>query len=355
MKTYGRAFNHLEDLVFFYGSAGLDEAIQHIHEIINDTSSVRMKWDGGLQVYWGREYANGPLIMAGHNGWSRGIKATTPEELYDFLINQSGKDRENPSEQRKAYATKFGSLFPLLNAATPNDFVGFVYADLLYWDKPPLVGDEYNFYPNHTGYSVHKDTKLGKRIENSSILLAGHAYFDAFGLNDDEQQPLASFSDFNNTPNVIVVDPYYSKVKFDGIITKIVDINRPLSYKKTLIDEFLEPIPGVSAFRDYIYKFMNYKMKNNHILSFYAWLHTANISSSQKQKIVDRIHRNYSAYEFTFAATNCIRDLKNALIDRLEQHDCDIKAYNPEGWVRYADDNKKFGNIKLVPRHKWTP
>ena len=100
---------------------------------------------------------------------------------------------------------------------------------------------------------------------------------------------------------------------------------------------------------------MNYKMKNNHILSFYAWLHTANISSSQKQKILERIHRNYSAYEFTFAATNSIRDLKNALIDRLEQHDCDIKAYNPEGWVRYADNNKKFGNIKLVPRHKWTP
>lgn len=355
MKKLGRSFNHLEDLVFFYGSDGVKEAIQHINEICNDSSSVRMKWDGGLQVYWGREYENGPLIMTGHNGWARGCKSTTPEELYDFIVNQSGKDRENVSEQRKEHAKKFGKLFPLLDASTPKDFVGFVYADLLYWDKPPLVNDEYNFHPNHTGYTVHNDTDLGKRIANSNILLAGHAYFDAFGLKDDQQLPLENFDSFNTTDEVIVLNPYYSKVDIQYRLTEetIDKINSMCDQ----LDEFLKRITGVSTFREYIYKYINAKMKDDTILSFYGWISSgqSNVSESQRTKILNRLHDNYAAYTDTFILISTIRDIKNEIITELENHDCDVKAYNPEGWVRYSDDNKQFGNIKLVPRHKWTP
>lgn len=356
MKKLGRAFNHLEDLVFFYGSDGVKEAIQHIQEICNDSSSVRMKWDGGLQVYWGREYENGPLIVTGHNGWSRGCKSTTPEQLYDFIVNQSGKDRDNVTEQRKKHAIKFGNLFPLLDAATPKDFVGFVYADLLYWDKPPLANDEYNFYPNHTGYTVHKDTKLGKRIEKSNILLAGHAYFDAFGLKDEQQLPLENFDSFNTTVEVIVLNPYYSKVDIQYRLTAetIDNINAMCDH----LDEFLKPIAGVSAFREYIYKYINTKMKDDKILSFYSWINSGKCSLSsisQQTKILNRLHNNYAAYTDTFILISTIRDIKNEIITELENHDCDVKAYNPEGWVRYSDENKQFGNIKLVPRHKWTP
>ena len=74
MKKIGRAFNHLEDLVLFHGSDGVNEAIHHINEIIQDSSHVRMKWDGNLQIYWGREHLNGPLIMANHNAWLRNKK-----------------------------------------------------------------------------------------------------------------------------------------------------------------------------------------------------------------------------------------------------------------------------------------
>jgi len=63
-KKLGRAFNHLEDLVFFHGSRGTIEALDHIREIatIEGAQSVRMKWDGNPQIYWGREKAFGPLI-----------------------------------------------------------------------------------------------------------------------------------------------------------------------------------------------------------------------------------------------------------------------------------------------------
>lgn len=355
MKKYGRAFNHLEDLIFFYGSDGVKEVIQHINEISNDPSLVRMKWDGGLQVYWGREYANGPLIMTGHNGWSRGAKCTTPADLYEFIVNQSGKDRDNVSESRKQFATKFGSLFPVLDAITPKDFTGFVYADALYLNRPPLCDDEYNFIPNNTHYYVHKDSKMGNRISKSNIMLAGHAFFDAFGLTDEAQTPLHNFDIFNNTDEVIVVNPYYSNLSpFTGLNqVEILHIDELTEG----IDEFLRPIDGVSAFKDYIYRYNNYLMKTQHLCSFPNWINNNNISHQQQLKIMTRIYNETIGYNNLLALIDYVRSFKNAIIFKLDLHatEHDIKAHNPEGWVRYADETKKFGHIKLVPRHKWTP
>lgn len=355
MKKYGRAFNHLEDLIFFYGSAGVNEVVQHINEISNDPSLVRMKWDGGLQVYWGREYANGPLIMTGHNGWARGAKCTTPDELYDFIVNQSGKDRDNVSESRKQFAKKFGELFPLLDKATPTDFVGFVYADALYLNRPPLCNNEYNFQPNHTGYTVHKESELGKRIDKSTILLAGHAYFDTFGLNDDQQHPLDNFDIFNNTNEVIVVNPYYSNLPSSTGFEKVELLHIEELTKG--IDEFLRPIDGVSAFKDYIYRYNNYCMKTQHLCSFPSWINNNNISHQQQISIMQRIYQETSGYNNLLELINYVRSFKNAIIHKLDLHaiEHDIKAHNPEGWVRYVDETKQFGHIKLVPRHKWTP
>ena len=49
-KQLGRAFNHLEDLVFFYGSAGTIEALEHLKDFNTEqgAQSIRMKWDGCL-------------------------------------------------------------------------------------------------------------------------------------------------------------------------------------------------------------------------------------------------------------------------------------------------------------------
>ena len=76
LKKLGRAFNHLEDLVFFYGTKGVQEALAHLRELATQqgAESIRMKWDGAPQVYWGREQKGGPLVLTGHNGWLRGPK-----------------------------------------------------------------------------------------------------------------------------------------------------------------------------------------------------------------------------------------------------------------------------------------
>ena len=47
MPKMGRTLNHLEDLVFFYGSAGIAE----IEHILTDLSDLSIKWDGKVALY----------------------------------------------------------------------------------------------------------------------------------------------------------------------------------------------------------------------------------------------------------------------------------------------------------------
>ena len=95
VKKLGRAFNHLEDPVFFHGSRGTMEALEHLKEIATSAGSktIRMKWDGNPQIYWGRAEKGGPLILAGHNGWSRGAASDNPKDVYDFIVNKSGNPK----------------------------------------------------------------------------------------------------------------------------------------------------------------------------------------------------------------------------------------------------------------------
>ena len=116
MEKYGRPFNHPEHLVFFKGSNGTIEALNHFKEIATEQegeTTVRGKWDGNPQIYWGREVANGPLILAGHNQWSRGVKGDSKEAVYDFIANQSGKAKTpEDQKQRQQFANEFASLYP---------------------------------------------------------------------------------------------------------------------------------------------------------------------------------------------------------------------------------------------------
>ena len=177
-KQLGRAFNHLEDLVFFHGTAGTREALQHIRDFATaeGASSIRMKWDGNPQIYWGREIKGGPLLLAGHNGWSRGAKTDSPDAVKDFIANKSGAPK-TPEEQeaRNQFAEEFANLYPLFDRATPRDFVGFVYADGLFLQRPAADGEGvYNFAPNpksQTAYHVRASSELGKRISRAKVMV----------------------------------------------------------------------------------------------------------------------------------------------------------------------------------------
>ena len=366
-KQLGRAFNHLEDLVFFYGSEGTLEALEHLKDFNTEqgAKSIRMKWDGNPQIYWGRETKGGPLILAGHNGWSRGAKTDSPEAVKDFIVNKSGSPK-TPEEQqaREEFGNTFAGLYSLFDAATPKDFVGFVYADGLFLRKPKLdANGVYNFCPNpksQTCYHVTGDSDLGQRISGAEVMVVGHAYFPEFGMPDSSQKPISDFSQFNSNPKLIVLGPIYNSQPVQ-IDTREVDaVEGFLQQHAKEIDTFLTGAAGLSDLKNIMYTYVNQTAKAKQLdqLSpkhFMDWLAGSKVSPGKQQKIQGLAQTSPNALAAIFTLVKKIQVLKDNIIDQVEQGHGEIWDTHGEGRVRYADPNKKFGNVKLVPRKRWTP
>ena len=366
-KKLGRAFNHLEDLVFFHGTAGTMEALEHLKEVATSEGSktLRMKWDGNPQIYWGRAKKGGPLILSGHNGWSRGAATDNPDDLENFIANLSGKPK-TPEEkaQRDEFAKKFASLYPLFDAATPKDFVGFVYADGLFLDTPQIDQEgNYTFCPNpksKTCYHVRPDSPLGQQISQAQVMVVGHAFFPEFGMDDSAQQPMDDFSMFNGNPALIVQGPVYNSNPV-SISTKEIDaVEAYLQQNSAAIDGFLQSTPGLGDLKNILYTYVNQTAKGHQLDNlgtehFYNWLTTSKVSVPKQTKIKELAVQNKNALDAIFGLVTRIMNLKDKVIDQVEQNRGEIWDTHGEGRVRYAPQGKQFGNVKFVPRRRWTP
>lgn len=365
-KKLGRTFNHIEDLVFFYGSTGALEALQHLRDFTTakGAKSIRMKWDGMPKIYWGRERPGGSLILTGSNGWSRGYKSSSADELYNFIAHQSGNPKSaEEKKNREAFAKKFASLFPMFDDATPKDFSGFVYADGLFLDPQTARNGVYTFCPNtksNTCYHVRANSDLGKRIANANTMIVGHAFFPKFSMPDSSQKPLKDFNQFNNNPKLIVLGPMYNSkpIKINTqAIGKLEDYIKKHSNK---IDGFLDGTTGLSDLKNIIYRYVNQTAKLRQLDSlgekhFLEWLAVSKVSQSKQAKITSLNAQFPGSLASIFELVRMIQSIKDNIIDQLDDDKGEIWDTNGEGRVRYADKTKKFGNIKLVPRKKWIP
>jgi hypothetical protein len=382
MEKYGRPFNHPEHLVFFKGSRGTLEALGHFKEIADEkegATTIRRKWDGNPQVYWGREKKNGPLILAGHNQWSRGVKATNQHDVYDFIANQSGKIK-TPEEQkqRQQFATNFANLYPLFDAATPKNFVGFVYADNLFGVEPnnpkqlEKPTKEYpqgiwTFCPNpisKTCYHVDAASELGQRIAKAQVMVVGHATFDTFGASDREQQPMDDFSMFNNTAGLIVQGPIYTDTAPEVDTSPVDEMIEYVNEHGSVIDNFLGSLPDPDK-NGIFYPFFN-QMSNLHAggkqdfssingKTFIDWMQQKGVSQKKQQHIIDMIQQHPGGLDAIFFLIKGIRNMKDQIDAGIRQQPRkEIWDSNSEGHVRYAQKHHKYGNIKIVPT-TWVP
>lgn len=359
-QQLGRTFNHLEDLVFLYGSQGAIEALDHLADInsASGSNSIRFKWDGGSQVFWGREEPYGKLILATHNSWQKHVKSYSSEDMFQFIT------QNNATIERVCFAEQFANLYPLLDKVTPLECVGFYYADVMYLSRPELHGTDYVFFPNKkskTSYIVSKTSKLGERISKSQVFLAGHAYFATFGAKEQYQDPAVSFTHFNYLPDIIVHDPIYNNSQLHVSASELEIVRDLVDTTASCIDQFLLPRSGLADLREIIYKYVNYSAKQQqlHTLSkdsFFTWLSSANVSNNKRAKIKILDVSHPTALDSMFLIVKHVQRIKNDVITQLElSHSADIRDSNGEGRVRYADNTKQFGHVKLVPRHRWTP
>jgi len=364
----GRAFNHLEDLVFFYGTKGTIEALEHLKDMNTEqgSGSVRMKWDGNPQIYWGRE--NGQIIPPhGHAQWGRANLPQTGKDVADYIMATGKATTPEEIASRQQFADKFASLADLFAAATPETLDGnstyYVYADALFLNKPELVDGVYTFCPNpksQTCYHVKADSELGERIKHAEVMVVGHAYFTAHGQPDSAQIPIKDFSQFNTNPKLIVLGPIYNVAPVAIDTTMIDQVEEHIKRHAHNVDTFLNGTAGLSDLKQIIYTYVNQSAKAKQLDSlsadhFFQWAATK-VSVPKQEKIKQLNSMNNNALEEIFKIVRAIQILKDNVIDQIEAGPkADIWDTHGEGRVRYADTNKQFGNVKFVPRKRWTP
>jgi Family of unknown function (DUF6267) len=364
----GRAFQHLEDLVLIDGSVGAQNAINKLADISRNPQQIRWKWDGKPQVYWGRE-PDGKFIMVGHNGWLKKTidgKSQSPGELARFIM-QTGK-AETPEEiaNRQRFATEFASLWSLFEAATPSDFRGYVYGDLLFMARPKLQNGAYSFTPNNVTYTVSSTSELGQRISKATAAVVGHAYFPQFGMGDDEQQPISDFSPFNKTAGLIVLGPRYAASQPQIDTTALNNLQKYVATNKNSIDNFLNDqnltAMKMSGFKGILYNFNNQMARSGTTTGlankFLEWLPSSRQSVPMQNKITEWVTKNQRGFLATFNVLENLRAIKDNIIAQLDAETGDIQQTTKgeaggEGYVVYGKTGEP--NVKLVPRHRWTP
>jgi len=192
-------------------------------------------------------------------------------------------------------------------------------------------------------------------------MVVGHAFFPEFGMDDSDQQPIDDFSQFNSNPQLIVQGPVYNSQPVEVAANDINQVENYLKKHAIEIDSFLQGAPGLGDLKNILYTYVNQTAKAKAldqlgVPQFFNWLKTSKVSTNKQAKIQELAQKSQHALSAIFGLVKQIMDLKDTVIDQIESGaKGEIWDTQGEGRVRYAPQGKEFGNVKLVPRKRWTP
>jgi hypothetical protein len=336
--------------VFVDGSAGAQEAADILEKLGTDSGDVAIKWDGNPTIYWGRE-PNGEFVLVGKNGWGRN-KSTSADDLSNF-IKSSGKGEE----WREKFGNDMAGVFDVMQAATPQDFRGYVYGDLLYHPGKPFTATDgkIQFTPNLVTYTVDTKSPLGERIANSTVGVVVHTKYEEFGSKSGT--PISDVDELNGEGVVVLGQTYVAhQPKVDT--SEVNSIRATANKNAQVIDRFLAPVAGLSDMKNIIYTYVNHMTRTQQLKNiengFFDWLSTSKVSPNKQAKIQEMAKQSPKALPAIFGLVKQIMSVKDHIIDQLDDADADVKATTKgqkggEGYVALGS------KTKLVPRQRWQP
>lgn len=327
----GRAkgIEHLEDLVFRRGNQGIKDALEIVKHATQKPSTVTAKWDGKPAVIFGRKPLNGEFVLTDGSGFeAKGYDglATSPEMMADIQSRRSG-DR---TELIQLYA----ALFPVLEAALPPNFRGYVKGDLLYMSTPPVEAGNYVFRPNTVEYKIPVKSTLGQRIGNSNIGIAIHSMYADQG---DARQPLSGVR-FNEVPGLMLEKPASPRA-LETETNAEKQLKQLIKTHGRDIDTLFNPTElrahKITDLAKLCVDFINSKVGSplngaTLLPEFGEWLQTR-VTPQKFRNIVEYLNSptsNTPALAAAFNAFNLLHDLKMHLLRQ-----ADTEHPGQEGWV----------------------
>ena len=349
----GREYQHLEDLVFCEDQ-GAHRALYILKNLQHFTVSI--KWDGNPTIYFGRD-GDGRFTLVGKNGWGREW-INTPEELEQWTLARGKNEHWRP-----VFAKSLADMWRLIEPHC--NFRGFMYADVLWHPAKPYILGRKNgsvyFYPNQVTYVVPPSNDLHKTIVGSQLGLAVHSKFQFFG--DTESQPL--YKNLDMTSDDIVVVPQTIVSQGIDIPTDMIHaLEKKIKKNESDLEALFFHRPGLSDFRDIVYRYVNYMNKNDafpellNLDKFKDWIDISKLSFNKQGRMRDIIDANKAEFNIMFGIFLDIVDIKNLIIKGYDNIPSNISSYSHHsnrivvGGEGYVVQEPK---VKLVPRSRWKP
>jgi len=333
---------HLEDLVFERGSRGIQEALAIIAQAAENTGkTVTVKWDGKPAIIFGRK-PDGTFVLTDKSGFTaKGYDglATSPDMMARIQKQRGG--------ERTELIEIYRQLFPLLRAATPENFRGYVLGDLLYMSTPPEVSGAYVFQPNFVEYRIPASSALGQRIGNSEVGVAVHTRYAEPGSPAEAIGTLR----LDSVPGLLLIEPGVKDIKNITPNRKLVkELGQLARTQGQAIDGLFNPAElraaGITDLPQLCKRYINSRISTNYndlLPGFGAWLQN-NVTPRKFANIVEYLQSPRSNMDGIAAAFTAFLGLHNLKSDLLSQ--LDRQQPGQEGWVLATD----AGRAKLVNR-----
>lgn len=355
----GRAkgIEHLEDLVFRRGSAGVEQALAIIQQTAEAPQrTVSVKWDGKPAVVFGRKPATGEFVLTDSSGFeAKGYDglATSPKMMAQIQGTRKG--------ERSELIQLYADLWPQLEAAVPTNFRGYVKGDLLYYPELPWEEQSGNlvFKPNTVQYRIPVKSALGQKIANSTTGIAMHTMYADQG---EAKQPLSRVS-FNEVPGLLLIEPIYGK-SISGAdqpqsqtqTNLIKQIKQILASKGAAIDTLFNPAElramQITDLAKLCVDYINSRIKTggsfDNLLSGFGQYLQATVTPRKFANIVEYLKSPASNTEGMAAAFTLFLLLHELKLDILRN--LDVKDPGHEGWVMATP----AGYAKAVNRFDFT-
>jgi hypothetical protein len=340
--TEGARIEHIEDLVFERGTRGVREALDILSHAAEDTRRyTTVKWDGKPAIIWGRK-PTGEFVLTDKSGFgAKGYDgmATSPEMMAQIQRQRGG--------ERGELIAIYQKLFPMLRAATPENFRGFVQGDLLYTETPSEQAGAYVFRPNFVEYKIPAASKLGERIGASEVGIAAHTRYKEQGGEPQSLQQL----NVEPVPGLLIIEPTVKDIKNVTLNKNLVSqLKKIVNQNSTSIDGLFNPAElraaQLSDLPQLCKRYINSRIDTNYdnlLSEFGTWLQT-NVTPRKYNNIVEYLQSPRSNQDGIVAAFSAFLLLHEIKTDMLAQ--LDRQQPGQEGWVLATP----AGRAKLVNR-----
>jgi hypothetical protein len=336
-----KGIEHLEDYVFRSGSAGVDRALQIADAFYDDPKTGSVKWDGKPALVFGRKPDTGEFVLTDDAGFTAERLFTSTDEVATDLARRDANAaaKGNKADRIETLLPTYEAIWPYLEAATPQNFRGYVKGDLLYTSTPEIEAGNLVFQPNTVAYRIPVASDLGKKIANSNVGVAIHTmYADV----DAPKQPLSRVK-FNPVEGLLLIEPIYAQAvpKNNDIAKKVKTL---LRQNRAAIDTLFNPMElramKITDLAKLAIDYINKRVDPRHaaytgdfrdlVPGFMAWLQQT--QTPQKVSNIAQYLRSPTSNEQGLAAAfllfELLHDLKLDLLGKL-----DAQVPGNEGWV----------------------